>query len=210
MPAIVTDDLVELRVNYVQNGQRLMNVFHYRATDVSTDLDYETALQFAMSEFLENPDMWVSKWDDNATEECSIYKVEIQRIFPDRTYHLSQLVDVPGTVPVATFVPLPQNSQLSLTKVTTASGRGRTGRIEVPGGTAELVEEGRLNADGIVWMNQLADAIQLPIPLEELNPSALQPIVLYGFAPAGSPAIEMVRVQDTVRVSRRRTVGVGE
>jgi len=209
-PPIAADDIVEARFYFEQNGSVLMNVFHYRATAMTDPIDYEAALDYAASELAEDLTLYPQTWKNEASDTCTMYKIEVQRIFPTRTYHISKVFDLPGQVSEAVAPALPQNVQLSLTKVTSESGRGRTGRIEVPGATIDSVESGRLSAEGLTWMTAVATAVQQNVGLEDLNPSTLTPIVLYGFAPAGSPEVELIRIQDTVRISRRRTVGVGQ
>jgi len=211
MPVVLASgDIVEVRYNYVQNGQRLMNVFHYRLNTTETEADYDTYLEYLTSELAEGLDYWSQKWATNAAEQCSIYKIDAQRIFPTRTYHISKPVEIPGEIAALTSEPLPQNVQLSLTKVSAESGRGRTGRVEVPGGTQVKIEGGRLSTDGQTWLTDLALAVQETVPTDFAPLGEWIPVILYGFAPAGSPDIVTVRVQDTVRVSHRRTVGVGE
>lgn len=203
-------DIIELRINYVMNGQRLMNVFHYKAVEVSADLDYEAGLGYALEQLAGQPNLWPAMWAELASDQCEIYRMDLQRIFPTRSYHIQRLGTIPGIVPPSTSEPLPQNVQLSMTKVSEETGRGRTGRVEVPGGVNSAIEDGRLSTAGVNYMEDLALALQQNVQLEALLPSTLTPVILYGFAPAGSPELTLVRIQDTVRVSRRRTVGVGE
>lgn len=210
MAVIENGDIVEVRFNYVQNQQRLMNVMHYRATEVTPGLDYEAAMSYALDKLETELSLWPITWATGAVDTASIYKITAQKIFPTRLYHMDKLLDIQGYTDSEINPPLPQNVQLSLTKVSEEAGRGRTGRVEVPGGNVNQIEDGRLSDLGVLWMENLALAIQQNVNLEDLQPSTLTPVILYGFAPAGSPDLTLVRIQDTVRVTRRRTVGVGE
>jgi len=210
MPFIVDGDIIELRAYYQMSGQTLMNVFHYKADETSADLDMVFALQFALNEWAENPALWPQVWASNATEDCTIVKLAAQKIFPSRYFHVSKIVDIPGTTDTTGSPSLPQNVQLSVTKVSDAVGRGRTGRVEVPGLHSDLVTPGTITPAAILWLEALGESMKLSIDMEELSPSKLKPVILHRFAPAGSPELLTYRVQETVRVVRRRTVGVGQ
>lgn len=199
--------IIEARIKYRMNGQLLMNVFHYKATAAGVaDAGRSELLNFAQS-FNEDPNGWVVKWSDSATIKCECLQVEAQMIYPARYPYEVTVVNVLGA---GAETILPQNVQLSITKVGTAATRRGIGRIEVPGATPDMISDGVVTEAGNDWLESLALTAGQTYGPPVGGTLVLQPVIFNRVTPANSQLMTTTRLQDTVRVSRRRTVRVGQ
>lgn len=202
-----TGDIVEVRVNYLMYGQRMMNVFHYKMDGSGSINDGPTDVSETAQNVAAGIDQWVAKWLAGGSTDCTVTDVEAQKIYPTRYPYQRTLVGENGVIETAT---LPQNIQLSIEKVGEVADRHGVGRVEVPGIPAAYASAGRVLEVGRDWLAELAFALALDIEAPFETPTRLVPIIFNRAAPATSQLLTTTRLNDTVRVARRRTVGVGE
>lgn len=204
---IETGDIIEVRIKYVQSSQQLLNVFHYRYDGPTTITDGPTALQNLLTAVETDPGQWGTTWAAEATQEATIETIQGQVIFPLRRPYLGTATPIPGT---SIDTALPQNTQLGLTKVGSTTGRGKTGRVEVPGAVVTMVSLGETTTLGAGWLSNLADAVKMVVVIGAAPDEVATPVIWRRGAPLTTEAITDVRAQRTVRVDHRRTVRVGK
>lgn len=204
--SIQPGDIIEVRLNMRMNGQRLMNVCHYRNGEDEV-ADAQTALQNTLDELFDAPGGSVSDaYLDNATDDLTLDYADAQVIYPLRRAYERYLI---GTNCSAVSTPLPQNIQGSITKRSTFAGAGSEGRIEVPGLTVDHVTAGMMTTAGLAFLNDVATAWIVPLTLGTFV-AAARPIIYHRANPNTSVTWETITLQPQSRVARRRTVGLGE
>ncbi|AXH78904.1 MAG: hypothetical protein [Circular genetic element sp.] len=204
---INTYDIVEMRVIYVQNAQKLMNVFHFQAlTGGNTDAG-ATDLLDLLTAFSTDPAQWVAQWSPSASNTCVLQQLQAQVIFGVRRPYIGLNLGIPGSVVGGQF---PQNVQLGLTKVGTVADRHGVGQVQVPGIHGGLVADGQVSPAGQAWLNLLKNTLVKSFIPGGGNPLQLVPCILNRAAPLLSQIVAASRIQLTSRVARRRTVRVGE
>lgn len=207
MYSIEVGDILEVRVNYQQSGQQLLNVFHYRYEGSTTITDGQAAVNTALTFFSADPTCWLNTWQSSASPDCICPNLAGQMIHVLRRPYYTLPGPFPGEGMGST---LPQNVQLGITKVGSTVGRGKTGRVEVPGITADMIADGMTTVTGMGFLLQLADAMLVKLPASVSETEAFVPIIYRRSNPAASEALTTTRAQDTVRVDHRRTVRVGK
>lgn len=208
MPYTLEDgDIVEVRVNYVQNGQRMLNVMHYRMVGSGIADEGGTDVQETAANVAAGIDQWVANWLEQGSSNCTILSVDAQKIYPNRYPFRRTVVNEAGSSASAS---LPQNVQLSIEKVGELANRHGIGRIEVPGITVDKVSDGLVTAAGADWLAELSTSALLPIIAPFEAPTALVPILYNRATPLTSQLVTGMRLGNTSRVARRRTVGVGQ
>lgn len=204
--SIQPGDIIEVRLNMSMNGQRLLNVCHYRnGTDEVPDA--QDVMQEQLAALFDGglgdiSNEYISALANNLTLDYA----DMQVIYPLRRAYERFTIGVPCT---SLDVPLPQNIQGSITKRSSFPGPSGHGRIEVPGITQEMTVDGKMSTSGLSTLTLIGTVWQEPLTLGTFTGAA--PSIIYHRAnPSLSLNWESTTVQDTVRVARRRTVRVGE
>lgn len=205
MAALDQGDSVLVTVNGRLNEQRTMNTFWYRVTQI-TDAPDE-AIAFAAL-FLQMTgaggllEDYLACVPTNWTAEA----VWFQSITPIRQRKVSFPWDAIGGGPSSA---LTANVQGSITRVGDAARREAIGGVRIPIGTGVgSITNGRLVAGQKAAMQDLADSMAQVIATFAPNVE-YTPIVGKPNAAGNYWNVVDATVQDTVRVLRRRTVGLG-
>lgn len=199
--------IIEVRLSTQMSGQHMLNVWHYQ-TNFSIPQDGPTVYD-AVHDFLcvAGIDNMLSKYQAMTNTALDFTDLAVQCIYPIRNVARTYDIAEPGLVEGA---PLPQNVQMSLLKQTDLAGRKYRGRMELVGFTVGDYAEG-------VWGEAILDAANL-FKLELLDPitfvngtlQTLTPVLFHRATPSSPTPITSMSLKNTVRVARRRTVGVGK
>jgi len=202
-----TNDIVEVRINYEQNLQRLMNVFHYIVTaNGRSNLGAEDLAIFATA-INSDPAQWSQIWKLHMSDQCTLVSVNAQKIYPTRYPYEGDYVSNVGD---SGSPPMPQNVQGSITKVGETATRHGIGHVEVPGLVADQVLNGELTVAGKAALDDLGPTLLLNYSAVAPGTVTMRPVLFNRASPLGSQIVTAFRRQDTVRVARRRTVRVGQ
>lgn len=201
-------DIFEVRLNMRMHGQKLLNVFHYRANNVSGDPTVS-----AVSSNLEStltvvgPGGLIPFYKNASSLVLDFEYLDIQMIYPVRQAYERYMIDETG---VKNDAPLPQNVQASIKKSTNEPGRTGIGRMEVAGLTINDCEDGLLLPAYKLEVLSIGQALAEKVLVEGSTGYELLPTLLHRTTPLTDTPWTNYTVQDTVRVARRRTVGVGK
>lgn len=187
-------------------GQTTLNTVHYRVSNPSTipvvadEMD-ELANRFTAVGALDILTAYRGCLPDNMT----VNYVRLQPVYPVRYRAVQKNIGLPGLAD-SSFV---SNLQASITWVTELAGRNQTGGIRIPQGPNNVDNGKWLGA----WQNVLmllGESLSSLVNAGQGGGSYLP--VIYHRSVNAFPKYQDVTsfiVQDTVRVIRRRTVGLG-
>jgi len=210
MAGLNVSDSIQVRVLGTLLGQKTVNTFYYQIVIPSITADPITACQ-----------SWADTWGSGAVSpflsflECcpqnyTADTIEVQKIYPERFRPTRNNIGLPGTRPNDAQT---ANVSAVITRAGIQAGRAFVGSLHIPG-VAEADQNGGLIGNtlftkmgtlGSKMLNAFTDTFQATVgnpvlyhwrrpPLAYVNPS-----LLYTTIP-----------QRTIRVMRRRTVGVGK
>lgn len=204
--SIQPGDIIEVRLNMLMNGQRLMNVCHFRNGE-NEILDAQAAMQDSLDDMFEGIEPTVAGgYLGLLSEDLLLDYADMQVIYPLRRAYERKIINQEcGNTGTA----LPQNVQASITKRSTFSGPGAEGSIRIPGLVSEQVTAGRLGPSAIEDLTTIAAGWMTPLDLGTYD-AAAPPIIYHRANPNISVRWETLTIQPEVRVSRRRTVGLGQ
>lgn len=219
MAGLLVDDVISVRFTGKTFDQQFINTFHYIVTAPDPVSPGVLADLTSMSATIDGAaaGIWV-RWKLCVPASSTPEFIEIQRIAPVRSVKGQR-------TPTAVITGRPNNNTANtsavITKGTARGARGQVGSIHLPG-VADLDQvAGELDPALLVFMDQLASAMLLPITVVATGLS-MSP-VLYHPPYKGDPTAvppkppraysvdPLVRAfpQTQVRVMRRRTLGVG-
>lgn len=198
-------DIVEVRIRARQSGQQLLNVLHYK---VSTGSSFDGAVDFeeALAIINDGTIGIITAYKAFANGDVFFSGMDMQLIYPTRYRSVSAAV---GAFGLREGMAMPQNVQASVTRRVDEAGKSKTGRTELFGLITEDQEDGLLTLDAVTLASTLAGKMSQNIELVT-GTLVFQPIIYSRSFPLTSNPVVGYRVQDSVRVARRRTVGVGK
>lgn len=206
---IAIGDIVVLTIFSTWNSQRYLNVLHYQCKNLPMDTHYALCMN----------DLIAAVQSDAVTSivpklalcmgvDASITEVRAQRVYPTRDYYISDNTVIQGGgVDQCTA----GNLSAVITKQSTHVGRGRSGSFHVPAIPESAYASGFITANYLQLLEPLAENIDVTQVSgaggnDVWGPGMFNPNL---GALANWSDIARVKIQDTVRVMRRRTVGVG-
>lgn len=205
MAALDLNDSVLMTIVGRLNGQRTMNTFWWRVTAVAGDPDEAVAFQELHSLLLTNFfDLYLAcvptNWEG--------YQVWYQSIFNVRQRKIVFPFDSEGTGPGEANT---ANVQGSITRVGDLASRKAIGGIRIPIGTTALTTvNGYISPAQKTAMEEFAAAM---VPTRTTAAPAVTYTPMVGAPDPLNPVnwfqVVATQVQETTRVLRRRTVGLG-
>lgn len=202
MPYPVADgSILEVTIQGRHNDQTVLSLFHYRLVGSLGLPDGEAAIDAFDLEF-----QAVGGIADQYLSCCSNEylgtRIHYQWIYNIR-YHKKDFANRNGDGKVA--VPAhPQNVGSAITKFNNIAGRHSRGTLHMPAVPQTFTTAGRLNGVGSLTYLTLASQLQTV-----LVTGTMEPVLLNKANPALSKVIDGATVEETTRINRRRTVGVG-
>lgn len=201
-------DLVQTNLNMSMNGQRLMNTFHWRfEKTASGPLDGPTVLA-ALNDLLASDSTWYLQNIRPAVHTSLLFdNLTSQKIRPSRWRSVKKTLALAGT---STGVPAPQNAAVSMSRWGLLAYRGAQGRIQVPGAVMADITDGKLNASGVSDFG--TPSVTLAFAETVTGAGRFVPVLAKLVESTGYSFNEITGtdLQTTIRVMRRRTVGVGK
>lgn len=198
---LTTGDIVQITWFGQMNNQAIIYTTNYRYSAPAPNPDGSAVLRNAISSHITN--LWTARLKAMVSEAYSLREIRGQKVASAREPYVSEPVIETGSVIGDNF---PQNVAFTLTFQSAVVGRGNAGSKHIVGGPPADVEEGKITDAALGDWNDLADTWASPITMagdQVLTPGSVNPVT-FNFKPffAG-------HCQQTVRVERRRTVGLG-
>lgn len=210
MPTVASGAIIAVSWAGKQNGQTVQTGNHYLVT-ITSGPDVEVAsLMRDLDSFLQG----FGEADDTLADCYTPDVTQIQRrqqvIYPLRYVPFVYESHAPtGTNVLATYT-LPQNVSAALTVRSFTAGRHNRGTKHIGGVGDNFTLNGYVTVDGGVkynlWGVELESQIVLTVDASNIT---LDPVIYNRAAPADSAGIFNHSLQNTIRVERRRTVGLG-
>lgn len=206
---IGTGSLIEVRVTTEVAGQSCLNVLHYTVRAGAAPITNGPAYLDAINVLALNDDgLWplVLRMTGRMADPAVIRSVASQAVFPTRYRAVTRTSDRPG---VAEEPAMPPNVALTITKATDSGARGSTGAFHLAGAPLSAATAGRWSLGYIGGTATLASLLFASFtPVDGLG--TLDPVLWRRTPPGGTRPVVTTIIQPTVRVMRRRTVGVGQ
>jgi len=211
MPRNVGSNSV-LEVTFVAQyqGQRILNVFHYRWTTLSPTSDDGDAIVNAAIDYIQGDVLGaVEAYRDMTVQELFLERVRYQWIYPFRWSFVSSTLRCGVGRTLGTG--LPSNVGITAQKVGEYPGPAGRGSTHITGSVVEALEFGVWNAEYKTKVGVFMSQMDNPIPTTEvLSGSVLNPIIYHKAEPALSAPWKDAFVHPEPRVMYRRTLRVGE
>lgn len=205
MYSIPSGAIIEVTISGRQDGQQVLNVYHYYMEKEGGIDDGRAAAEGVMSTFC-NAGGPFDTWLNCVTNQVDNVLVYAQWITPQRFKKVPRVAAAP-TEGAVLLDGLPSNCQASITLRGEQADRHNTGRKAMPGVPVAWVTNSVINAVDQATYDTHAQtllATQLGAEGERYTP-----VIFNRRTPELSPIIVEAFIQPTIRVERRRTVGVG-
>lgn len=207
MPNVAIGDVIQVTLGYVAQAQQCLVVRHYTLANLPADIDYESWLDQIMNGWLLGPPGVVDLLKKCLHSAVRINFIQAQGVFPTRRFYKRLSQDIPGTN--AGIEPMPPNNAITLTLQTDIPGRGRSGSNHVGGLSSTCYTDDGF-VEGAYKTTVQAYGDSLPKGIGGVAPNNYWKACTFNKIKV--PHTNLVRgavVQDTMRVERRRTVGLG-
>lgn len=195
----------QVGIESLVSGQRCLNILHYRTTAESTITGIADEAESVAAE-MNKVNGVIPKMLACMHTSATIVRVSAQAIRNTRYARQFVEVDEDGSIGTGSVTP---NVSAVITKRTTFSGRWAVGSFHLAGIPSSQIVNGLLDSGYKTLVSEIASEILAPLDPTvgggEYEPILLHPLGQHG----GYTALTQADVQDTVRVMRRRTVGLG-
>lgn len=187
------------------DANRRINVLHYQFTSSTGFPDYKDWLDTVLWPHLSQVNGILDQMKRSMCNACSIEQVWMQPVTPVRRL---KLIKQYGQVGVVNLPQGPPNVAVTFTKYTESAARWGLGSFHFGGLCQNINNAGRVNDLGYgVQLDALANSLKQAV---FLGASLVAVPVLYsGDEPQRVTEVIDVQWQKTIRVMRRRTLGVG-
>lgn len=215
--AVAPNAVLEFRIGYTVNGQRLMNVTHWKPrSTIPGFTPYEAEADFAESMRLAGAGGLVDSIRGCQSVQVTIDSLAAQFVYPTRyrsyTWEGALLGLLAGDCEA-------QNLQASIEKIGAVADRHNIGGFRLGGLPTNFYNQGLINPVLLPALTAVADALKGPFatngPPPEIYDAAIlnkTPIVVDGkkkFIISGYTPVVDTDVKEEVRCMTRRTVGRG-
>lgn len=210
MAGLNEGDVINVRIQGTLFDQQIITTFYYLITTPSVTLDVVTAC-----------DSWAGKWKAGTVSpflaflnccspEYNADWVYVQKISPTRYVPGGNNVNLPGTNANNTDSP---NQAAVITRAGMLSGRAFVGSIHIPGLSAGNFTNGKVTGPYLTLMSTVGS--RMLNDFTDTTEGTVGRPVLYHYrkvplAPVPPTALYRTIPQQTIRVMRRRTIGVGK
>lgn len=206
MAGLNINDVVSVSYRGRVLGQRTVNTLHYRITTASTNANTLAALSSWGLAYSTGPVSPTLPLLAAMPQNWVLEQIRVQRVYPVRSAYIDFQDGRPGQIAVDAET---TNINATITKRTPSGTRNGIGSFHAPAMPADGFLNGQLtaaydvltNAYAVRFINPFTDAVEL---------TQGTPIVYNRAFPGLSWDLTSTIVQQTLRVMRRRTVGVGE
>lgn len=208
IPPVAIGDIIQVIVNSRCEGQVIKNVLYYKSL-AGREGTYQEGIDellvgLTIDDVSSLTDAMTPLMGPNATIEF----VQAQRVYPQRDIYVRRVVNQAGVHDDDCDAP---NLAAVVVKQTERVGRGKSGTFHAGGLASTLYAKGEFTAPGQTLLKVLADTLKIDmvdaVPGAGFRPGTFNPTL---GTPDNFNPIVGTSVMPTVRVMRRRTVGVGE
>jgi len=202
--ALSVGDIVA--ITYVQKlfGQRILNTLHYKVLTDSNGWTVRESLNAINVAFGLN-DLYTALKDWWASD-LEVHAIQSQVVYPVRSAYVS---NANGDTGLNAGECLQSNTDAVITKATPTPGRDQVSNVFLAGITDTSMTSGLVSASGLALLELIGEEL---VQIAEAGGGTitLEPCIYHKNAIAiHSSAVDRYRVQDQIRVRRRRTVGLG-
>lgn len=209
--------LIEVRVLYIANLQKCMNVFHYSVSGDTTGFS-KFSMQEAFATLNASPGngTWSFEFASVMSDAVFVDRVQVQQVFPQRLRVTEIDVNVQGT---RIGIMRAQNVQASITKLGQIADRHNQGGMRIGGIREADYQTGLITADYKTALTTLVGDLA-EVRTDGLSPAQYHPAIANKtqvpgsdppkFVFSGSSPVFQWVVENELRTMSRRTVGRGE
>lgn len=186
-------------------GQTTMNTYPHVVTAIAGGPVTMTAGLTALNTAIAAVDKLYNKQRKCCPQNWVHVESWLQVVFPTRLRKLSFAIDLPGVF--TEFDGLTPNLQASIERFSEEAGRREQGAVRIPIGTDNTCIE-----DGSITPGLKTELALLAVQMAATTVAGgvtYVPVVGLGSPPSASLKVFGTNVKDTVRVIRRRTLGLG-
>ena len=198
--------IVLVSVMSSQQSNVIMNTLHYQYTTQAAPVQYTgPCLQLAQAFEVVNTGL-VDLMRDIQHNSLLHFAVWVQPIFPNRYTKVRIEFPRPGRLDAP---PLPMNTAMTITKSSAIAKRYGRGSFHIGGMTTlHMANEGSWNQAGLTLGNNIA--AKLTANVATVDPIGVFTPVLFNQAvPQRITFVDGAVAQNSIRVERRRTLGLG-
>lgn len=191
-------------------GQRTLNLLHYRFADVVDGPRDWTTIDDDFMDVIQGLGGLQSTYLDCCSEEFTLLTIRTQILNPSRWSYIDHAI-VGGEGQVVAPA-LPPNDGVTITKRNNGTGRTNRGAVHMPAVPTTFIADAEITSAALLAYENFGDVLveELQLPQLPAPPMRLQPCIFHRADPTVSPTTTEYIVQRTSRVNRRRTKGVGE
>jgi hypothetical protein len=204
MAGLNNNDIVQFIVVMTHDGQTCMNTFKYRVGAPSIAPDYPTAMLQALNGFASSVAAPYQRMLEATSIDVAFDYIIGQVVHPTRRRAFRSIRGEVGNLDSPS---LPVNTAVHIERFGLLANRHNTGGIHLTGIPIDLVENSKLTAGALLNYEPVAASLANSFDAAA-GSTLLQPVLTnrtYGIVNLVFGSI----VQPTVRVMRRRTVGLG-
>lgn len=202
-------DLFSVNIDARLFGQQILFTTHWRFDSVEPGTTVQAEETFeAWAAFLDSAEGWGKAYADSVSQSLTGLTYVFQRIQPVRM--VSKRIASTFTEGQVAEDSLPPNTSHVLTLRCDETGRNKVGNRHIAAVPPSFTENGMITADGITALSGLGETL-MPFTSFEVGLDTLQfgPVIYHRDAIPTYSEITNYSIQQTTRVERRRTVGLG-
>jgi hypothetical protein len=215
MAGMNVGDLVEINVLSTLFAQKFVTTFPYRVSVASGVLDPITAEGLVAGDWKVGAVSPFLAYKACLPPELTVDYISVQIVQPVRWRAWFETMAAPGTDTVSTTS---TNQAATITRTAKLSGRKYVGSIHIPGVAGGNIVDGILAGAFIAKMSTVASRMLNVFPVPTDGFLELQPVIVHRvwnpvtekYEYDGNSDTYTAVAQDTARVMRRRTIGVGK
>lgn len=205
---IAAGDIVQVIIESRVEGQSLLNVLYFKANEAEVGSTYQESLAQLIESIVSDPNTAiVPRMTPLMGPNVTVANVQAQRVYPTRDVYRRQPTGEPGTHVDDCDA---TNVAAVIVKQSTVAGRGRSGTFHLGGLANTTYALGHMTTDAQTLMLALGDSLDDKQPgivdTEQWQPGMFNPSLGAGM---NFTEIGATTPRETLRVMRRRTVGVG-
>lgn len=206
---IAAGDIVQCVIESRVEGQVMLNVLYYRANEAEVGSSYFESLEKLIESVISDPNTAITpRMQPLMGPNVTIEAVQVQRVYPARDVYRRQPLGDQGSHADDCDA---TNVAAVIVKQAAVAGRGRSGTFHLGGLASTTYALGSLTADARTLLLALGDSLDDRQPgvadTEQWVPGMFNPLLGAGL---NFTEIAATAPKDTLRVMRRRTVGVGQ
>lgn len=210
MSTLSTNDVCEVTMFGRMSGQAILNVFHYvyEGTAITTPAGYNTEMDQLAAAFRTNVWNHASGIRVNVMNAYTLEYIRAQKVAVNRSWFSDLAVNEQGSNVLVIGDPLPQNVHLTMTLRGNRTGRGVQGSKRFAGLASGSLQNGVWSVPTTQQWAAVGGRVATDLP-GSIGFSTFYPIIWNARTPNLRNKIRQVAIQSTVRIDRRRTVGLG-